>query len=470
MAAVNVAGFPPMMAPGPPGQPGVPPPPAVATSLLGAVSSAPLLQQHHHQQQQQMLPQHFHQQMHSHHQQQHQQHLHAHFQAAPMPLANMNGRVSFHDTRMEVRIASLACLSDELRRDIWYSPSDIDGMRTEVRDLCRFLRVNPQACPEEHTRGLELRISLERQCRKQLTVQGVVEAQRRCTDPAYIACLAQRCSIVPRDLALAQGQRDYSTVYAAAALLEGTGAASLLAPEEASGCLASGSAPVSDQAPPASASTAPTANPLDNSGMEPCSNNKNMRGEQNCGGNSDGITRSYPNDMINNQYMFNTCSPGQPGMPFQFQPAHHHQQQQHQHLSFQPHCYSGPQYQHQHYSHQQRQQTPFSDIDESDALFDPIMMEPIPFAASLPPTHGNQHQQQHQQQQHQLQSLGEFFDDGNGKRSYDNMFVTTTPAATASSTALPSATTTSSSTPSVEDPQDRTVRRRLEGMSSNLNI
>jgi hypothetical protein len=122
-------------------------------------------------------------------------------------------RVSFRDTRMEVRIVSLACLSDELRSDIWYSPSDIESMRTEARDLCRFLRVNPQACPEEHTRGLELRISLERQCRKQLTVQGVVEAQRRCTDPAFLASLAQRCSMVPTEVAIAQAQRDYCNVY-----------------------------------------------------------------------------------------------------------------------------------------------------------------------------------------------------------------------------------------------------------------
>lgn len=123
------------------------------------------------------------------------------------------GRVSFHDTRMEVRVVSLACLSDELRKDIWYTPSDIEGMRTEARDLCRYLRVNPQACPEEHTRGLELRISLERQCRKQLTVQGVVEAQRRCPDPAFLASLAERCSMVPKEMAIAQAQKDYCTVY-----------------------------------------------------------------------------------------------------------------------------------------------------------------------------------------------------------------------------------------------------------------
>ena len=122
-------------------------------------------------------------------------------------------RVSFHDTRIEMRVVSLACLSDELRRDIWYSPADIETMRTEARDLCRFLRVNPRACPEEHTRGLELRISLERQCRKQMTVQGVVEAQRRCTDPAFLASLAQRCSLLPKEMALAQAQKDYCTVY-----------------------------------------------------------------------------------------------------------------------------------------------------------------------------------------------------------------------------------------------------------------
>ncbi|CAB9519003.1 expressed unknown protein [Seminavis robusta] len=130
------------------------------------------------------------------------------FAAAPP-----NNKVSFHDMRMEVRVVSLACLSEEMRNDIWYSQSDIETMRTEARDLCRFVRVNPLAYPAEHTRGLELRISLERQCRKQMTVQGVVEAQRRCADPDALACLAQRCSMVPKEMALAQAQRDYCTAY-----------------------------------------------------------------------------------------------------------------------------------------------------------------------------------------------------------------------------------------------------------------
>jgi hypothetical protein len=128
--------------------------------------------------------------------------------------SSSNSRVSFHDLRMEVRVVSLACLSEEMRSDIWYSQADIESMRSEARDLCRFVRVNPQAYPPEHTRGLELRISLERQCRKQLTVQGVVEAQRRCADPCMLASLAQRCSMVPRELALAQAQQDFCFVYA----------------------------------------------------------------------------------------------------------------------------------------------------------------------------------------------------------------------------------------------------------------
>lgn len=122
-------------------------------------------------------------------------------------------RVSFHDTRREVRVISLACLSEQLRNDIWYSQNEIDAMRTEARDLCRFLRGNASQALDDQTRGLELRISLERQCRKQLTVQGVVEAQRRCADPAFLACIAQRCSALPKELALAQAQRDYCTVY-----------------------------------------------------------------------------------------------------------------------------------------------------------------------------------------------------------------------------------------------------------------
>ena len=387
-AAVNVAGFP-MMATAPAQGP------QPATSLM-VTDGPPLMQQQ--QQQQQLL----------------------------QPPVNMNGRVSFHDTRMEVRIASLACLSDELRNDIWYSPSDIEGMRSEARDLCRFLRVNPQACPEEHTRGLELRISLERQCRKQLTVQGVVEAQRRCTDPAYLACLAQRCSIVPRDLALAQGQRDYSNVYS---VVDVNGSPSPAAEARAPDASTSSSA----QAPLAAA----MSNSI-NCGMATAYNNNLCR--KNRSRNSD--NDHYGIKINNSTFVFTSRPLGQPDEPFQFQPAHHHQNhhhQQHPSVHFNQ-CYSGQQQ--QPHQQQQQQQEPFCDVDissDSDA-FDPIMMEPIPFAASMP---SNVNQQQHQQQ-----SFAAFFDDGNGKRSYDNMFVAA----------------------AVEDPQDRTVRRRLEGLSGNLNI
>lgn len=356
----------------------------------------------------------------------------------PSAVTTATGRVQFHDSRSEVRIASLACLSDELRNDIWYSPSDIDGMRSEVRDLCRFLRVNPQACAEEHTRGLELRISLERQCRKQLTVQGVVEAQRRCQDPTYLASLSQRCSMVPRDLALQQGRQDYSNIYA---VVKNASVAAARAPDASTTNCASAQVATAADA---------MSNPFQNNGMS-IDYSKNRMCAQGGGGSSDSNQNHPHNMMINNnsnQFQFSACPQGQMmGEVFQFSPSHLSQQQQQQYSASQFNGSFMDQQQPQHYPQPQQQQ--FCDSD----AFDPIMMEPIPFASSMP-SNGNQHQHHHQQQQqhqqYQLQQpLGPFFDDGSGKRSYENMYLE--PAA-------------------VEDPQDRTVRRRLEGLANNNNL
>jgi len=346
-------------------------------------------------------------------------------------ISNSNGRVSFHDKRMEVRIASLACLSDELRNDIWYSPSDIEGMRSEARDLCRFLRVNPEACPEEHTRGLELRISLERQCRKQMMVQGVVEAQRSCDDPCSLASLAQRCSIVPRDLALAQGQRDYSTAYSVPAVAQAFVASS------------------------ASAKLRPDISNYDDRKMT--STGVSLRTNS----HSTGRLTSNQGDLMmgsndNNQFNFSCRGSDQlscDSFPFQSYelPQSHCNQSQQKSL----HCFNEQQQQEAE-QHQKcpQQQDHFYDVslsnDEID-VYDPIMMEPIPFSP-MEALQEYQLQQDQQEQvcphQLQLEPLVAFFDDSKGKRSLDNM------RPTASSISL-------------EDPQDRTVRRRLEEMSHN---
>lgn len=125
-------------------------------------------------------------------------------------------RVSFQEHPAEVNIVqSFACLDESERRGLWYLPGEIDHFRTNARSACRALRKNPFAYSQDATRGLELRTSLERQWRKHLTLTCIVKAQARYPhiDSFHLAEIAHDCTKAPRKEAIAQGKRDFCSVY-----------------------------------------------------------------------------------------------------------------------------------------------------------------------------------------------------------------------------------------------------------------
>lgn len=124
-------------------------------------------------------------------------------------------RVSFRDVADEIIVPSFACLAEPERRRLWYRRAEIEEFRSSARDACRRLRDNPRAYPEDSTRGLELRKSLDRQWRKHLARTCILEAQIRFPniDAEHLARIAERCTEISREEALTQAARDYCAAY-----------------------------------------------------------------------------------------------------------------------------------------------------------------------------------------------------------------------------------------------------------------
>ena len=125
-------------------------------------------------------------------------------------------RVSFEDHHTEISVPSFACLGEADRRSLWYHSIEIDRFRSVARHTCRSLRKNPVAYFD--TRGLELRTSQDRQYRKHLALNCILKAQLRFPkiDPLHLAAIADRCTSLPRQEALAQGTRDFCDAYCGA--------------------------------------------------------------------------------------------------------------------------------------------------------------------------------------------------------------------------------------------------------------
>ena len=126
-------------------------------------------------------------------------------------------RVSFEDQPTEISVPSFACLGETERRNLWYRSVEIERFRTVARHACRTLRKNPGAYPADITRGLELRTSQDRQYRKHLALNCILKAQWRFPkiDPLDLARIADRCTALPRQEALEQGNRDFCDAYCA---------------------------------------------------------------------------------------------------------------------------------------------------------------------------------------------------------------------------------------------------------------
>ena len=139
------------------------------------------------------------------------------FSPSKYTVPNRKGRrVCFQENPAEVNLVqSFACLGEDERRGLWYLPCEIEHFRTNARYACRTLRKNPLAYPQDVTRGLELRTSLERQWRKHLTLTCIVNAQvlHPQIDPFRLAEIAHDCTRHPRKEAIAQGKRDFLSAY-----------------------------------------------------------------------------------------------------------------------------------------------------------------------------------------------------------------------------------------------------------------
>ena len=123
-------------------------------------------------------------------------------------------RVSFQEAPTFIAVPSFACFPEDERRGLWYRPNEIERFRSSARDACRRLREDPAAFPEDVTRGLELRTSLDRQWRKHLARNCILKAQCKFgPDALQLATVAERCTALPREEALTQATRDYWAVY-----------------------------------------------------------------------------------------------------------------------------------------------------------------------------------------------------------------------------------------------------------------
>lgn len=120
-------------------------------------------------------------------------------------------KVSFQECRREIPVPSFACLSEEERRKIWHVDADIEGFKANARQLVE--RQNIGTHQEENLRGLELRLSQERQARKYMILQAILRAQKRCKDPKQLSSIARKCSVWSKTAAIIEAHRDFCSIY-----------------------------------------------------------------------------------------------------------------------------------------------------------------------------------------------------------------------------------------------------------------
>ena len=123
-------------------------------------------------------------------------------------------RVTFQESDYQIHLipTALSCLGeDQDRRELWYIRDDIQGFRRQAQNLSEQLRSGMTV--NENTRGLELRMSLQRQDRKQLVVKRILDAQDEDSTPEELALIAQEHSVWSRKIALAQAHKDYYQAY-----------------------------------------------------------------------------------------------------------------------------------------------------------------------------------------------------------------------------------------------------------------
>jgi hypothetical protein len=120
-------------------------------------------------------------------------------------------------------------MDDAERRELWYQQADLNRFKEEARDLCRQIRswdavveqplldtrldVALEAAGNECARGLEHRISMERQKNKYLAMRTIVKAQQRYGTPEQLAVVASKCTAWAKEVALCTGYQDFYQAY-----------------------------------------------------------------------------------------------------------------------------------------------------------------------------------------------------------------------------------------------------------------
>jgi len=135
-----------------------------------------------------------------------------------------------------IRVSSHLSLEDYCKQ--WYLESELEAFKTESRHTCAKLRKN---VPEHNVvdlsnvhstktttekqqrtnvdddddclRGLEARMSRDRQVNRTLAIRAILAAQHRFRDPELLAVAARRCTAWAREIARNTAILDYYQVY-----------------------------------------------------------------------------------------------------------------------------------------------------------------------------------------------------------------------------------------------------------------
>lgn len=124
-----------------------------------------------------------------------------------------NRRVTFHERRTERYIESISSLSEADRKLLWYSEEDVEICKGKAREISEGIKQGRVVVQEADVRGLELRLSPNRQRRKYMIVHAILKAQKRYTDPKQLSNIARKCTVWSKTVAAIVAQHDYCSLY-----------------------------------------------------------------------------------------------------------------------------------------------------------------------------------------------------------------------------------------------------------------
>ena len=119
-------------------------------------------------------------------------------------------------------------MTDSNRCELWYQQCDLTYFKNHARELCRTLRECDVSFDQpmldasvdlalgqrsECARGLEHRISTERQKNKFLAMRAIIKAQQRYKTPEQLAVVASKCTAWAKEVALCTGYQDFYQAY-----------------------------------------------------------------------------------------------------------------------------------------------------------------------------------------------------------------------------------------------------------------